>query len=229
MRAGSALLRIVIAESSWLAAIIAAISKWLSSTANQTPIAFTSSANSHSFDSTRPCIHVTRQHETDNTGTTKPDPQPPRIQYIHTCTSSLQIYYLHIRIVFPSTHLRNDGTIINDRPKENEYHRASRHRSPSFLRTIPILIMDLDPAIPGPSSKRDRYIPKCCCGHAECAYLDYNNAALEGLENDLATAAQLGQVNLTCLCLPISSFFPHRGSRHSFSMAELSSCLPVVA
>lgn len=35
---------------------------------------------------------------------------------------------------------------------------------------------------------------RCCCGRSECAYLQHNNAVLEGLERDVATAAQLGQV-----------------------------------
>ncbi len=34
----------------------------------------------------------------------------------------------------------------------------------------------------------------CCCGRAQCAYLKHNNAALEGLESDLRSAAQIGQV-----------------------------------
>lgn len=34
----------------------------------------------------------------------------------------------------------------------------------------------------------------CCCGNLQCAYLEYNNAALEGLENQLETAARIGQV-----------------------------------
>ena len=38
---------------------------------------------------------------------------------------------------------------------------------------------------------------KCCCGRKECAVLQYNNAALEGLERDLDTAAKLGQVSRT--------------------------------
>ena len=36
---------------------------------------------------------------------------------------------------------------------------------------------------------------KCCCGRAECAYLEHNNTALGGLEKDLETAARLGQVS----------------------------------
>lgn len=36
----------------------------------------------------------------------------------------------------------------------------------------------------------------CCCGRPSCAYLSHNNAALDGLEKDLRTAAQLGQVRI---------------------------------
>ena len=35
----------------------------------------------------------------------------------------------------------------------------------------------------------------CCCGRAECAYLKHNNQALDGLERNVQTAAQLGQVH----------------------------------
>lgn len=35
---------------------------------------------------------------------------------------------------------------------------------------------------------------RCCCGRQSCAYLEHNTAALEGLERDVRTAAQLGQV-----------------------------------
>ena len=41
----------------------------------------------------------------------------------------------------------------------------------------------------------------CCCGRAQCAYLEHNNAALEGLESDLRSAAQIGQVR--SLLLPL--------------------------
>lgn len=34
----------------------------------------------------------------------------------------------------------------------------------------------------------------CCCGNLHCAYLEHNNAALEGLENQLENAARIGQV-----------------------------------
>lgn len=34
----------------------------------------------------------------------------------------------------------------------------------------------------------------CCCGQQQCAYLQHNNAALDGLEQDLKNAAQIGQV-----------------------------------
>ncbi len=35
----------------------------------------------------------------------------------------------------------------------------------------------------------------CCCGNLQCAYLEHNNAALEGLENQLENAARIGQVS----------------------------------
>jgi hypothetical protein len=36
----------------------------------------------------------------------------------------------------------------------------------------------------------------CCCGRKDCALLEHNNIALEGLEKDLETAARLGQVRV---------------------------------
>ncbi|KAL9132210.1 MAG: hypothetical protein Q9217_000014 [Psora testacea] len=36
----------------------------------------------------------------------------------------------------------------------------------------------------------------CCCGRSQCAYLEDNNAALEGLEKDLQSVAQIGQALL---------------------------------
>lgn len=36
----------------------------------------------------------------------------------------------------------------------------------------------------------------CCCGRLQCAYLQHNNAALEGLEKHLKSAAQIGQALL---------------------------------
>ncbi|KAI9855479.1 MAG: hypothetical protein M1824_006075 [Vezdaea acicularis] len=55
-------------------------------------------------------------------------------------------------------------------------------------------------AMPHPS---DNDIPhpaisdlKCCCGRTDCAFLKHNNVALEGLEKDVQTAAQLGQALL---------------------------------
>jgi hypothetical protein len=37
---------------------------------------------------------------------------------------------------------------------------------------------------------------RCCCGRNDCALLEHNNIALEGLEKDLETAARLGQVRI---------------------------------
>lgn len=52
----------------------------------------------------------------------------------------------------------------------------------------------------------------CCCGNLQCAYLLHNNAALEGLENQLENAARIGQVR-TCLAImfdPSSDTFHFR-------------------
>lgn len=47
---------------------------------------------------------------------------------------------------------------------------------------------------------------RCCCGRNDCALLEHNNVALEGLEKDLETAARLGQVccflNFQPKCIP---------------------------
>lgn len=39
----------------------------------------------------------------------------------------------------------------------------------------------------------------CCCGKLQCAYLEHNNAALEGLETQLERAARIGQVGASFL------------------------------
>lgn len=36
----------------------------------------------------------------------------------------------------------------------------------------------------------------CCCGRPNCAYLKHNDAALRGLEQELQSAAQIGQVSI---------------------------------
>ena len=57
--------------------------------------------------------------------------------------------------------------------------------------------------------------PTCCCGHSDCVYLKHNYAALEGLEKDLQSAAQIGQVGEEirnpCLYFFIMAF-PHAGT-----------------
>ena len=47
----------------------------------------------------------------------------------------------------------------------------------------------------------------CCCGREQCAYLEHNKAALEGLEKDLQSAAQIGQVSAHFGCSPICGTF----------------------
>lgn len=44
---------------------------------------------------------------------------------------------------------------------------------------------------------------QCCCGRIDCAYLRHNNVALEGLEKDVQTAAQLGQVRPSTLSMKL--------------------------
>ncbi|KAE8387216.1 hypothetical protein BDV23DRAFT_174879 [Aspergillus alliaceus] len=51
------------------------------------------------------------------------------------------------------------------------------------------------PCIPTHSSSTPTAL-RCCCGRDDCAFLQHNNVALEGLEKDLATAARLGQALL---------------------------------
>lgn len=49
--------------------------------------------------------------------------------------------------------------------------------------------------IPGiPTHSQIQSTLSCCCGRHDCAFLESNNSALEGLEKDVATAARLGQV-----------------------------------
>ncbi|KAL4801927.1 hypothetical protein BDV18DRAFT_154567 [Aspergillus unguis] len=50
--------------------------------------------------------------------------------------------------------------------------------------------------IPTHSSSTTRADLHCCCGREECAFLQNNHDALEGLEKDLETAARLGQALL---------------------------------
>ena len=37
---------------------------------------------------------------------------------------------------------------------------------------------------------------RCCCGKKDCAYLKHNCVALDDLEQEVRTAAQLGQVSI---------------------------------
>ena len=40
----------------------------------------------------------------------------------------------------------------------------------------------------------ERRRPSCCCGRPKCAYLEHNNSAIEGLENEVLQTARIGQV-----------------------------------
>ena len=51
----------------------------------------------------------------------------------------------------------------------------------------------------------------CCCGNLHCAYLETNDAALQGLENQLENAARIGQVSadIMFLILEMRESFHH--------------------
>jgi hypothetical protein len=63
-----------------------------------------------------------------------------------------------------------------------------------------ILSMDSHPhsseALSIPTHSSTPTTLRCCCGRNDCALLEHNNVALEGLEKDLETAARLGQVRM---------------------------------
>ena len=68
----------------------------------------------------------------------------------------------------------------------------------------------------------------CCCGRELCAYLEHNNAAMEGLEKDLQSAAQIGQVS-THLNHP-SSAMPRSSEAHIRTLsADCSLTFPLQA
>lgn len=41
-----------------------------------------------------------------------------------------------------------------------------------------------------------RTTPQCCCGRTDCVHLKHNGVALDDLEKEVRTAAQLGQVSI---------------------------------
>lgn len=45
--------------------------------------------------------------------------------------------------------------------------------------------------------------PRCCCGRTDCAFLKHNCTALDDLEQEVRTAAQLGQVCILSLFLAL--------------------------
>ena len=51
-----------------------------------------------------------------------------------------------------------------------------------------------------PATTPNSEVVKCCCGHEDCAFLKHNCSALDELEEEVRTAARLGQVR-TSLCL----------------------------
>lgn len=63
------------------------------------------------------------------------------------------------------------------------------------------------PSIP-PAHSRTPLSLRCCCGRGDCALLEHNQIALEGLEKDLETAARLGQVREAWLFVDCSFCLP---------------------
>jgi hypothetical protein len=45
-----------------------------------------------------------------------------------------------------------------------------------------------------PTTTPNSEVVKCCCGRTDCAFLKHNCSALDDLEKEVRTAAQLGQV-----------------------------------
>ena len=77
---------------------------------------------------------------------------------------------------------------------------------PSVVSTLESLLLQSPNGMRLPNMDAPE-APSCCCGRSQCAYLEHNNAALEGLEKDLRSAAQIGQVSsrtpnphLTAIC-----------------------------
>lgn len=67
-----------------------------------------------------------------------------------------------------------------------------------------------------PSIPATRANVACCCGNEACAYLKHNQSALDGLERDVCTAAQLGKVSLV-----VSFAAPSLRHRTSLRLAAL--------
>ena len=58
----------------------------------------------------------------------------------------------------------------------------------------------------GSSRPPESSIPQCCCGRTDCPFLAHTGTLLEGLERDVQTAAQLGQVCSTSSALSLFVF-----------------------
>lgn len=100
--------------------------------------------------------------------------------------------------------------------KENKNEKGNKFKNPdvdpganAYRKDIGIVAIRADHDIPSRNAtvtipfpvpqRLSSTVPvelKCCCGRTDCAVLEYNNAALEGLERDLDTAAKLGQALL---------------------------------
>ena len=65
-----------------------------------------------------------------------------------------------------------------------------------------------------PTTTTASEVVKCCCGRTDCAFLKHNCSALDDLEKEVRTAAQLGQVRTFCVAR--DGFCPTSANRRVF-------------
>lgn len=122
--------------------------------------------------------------------------------------------------IFRGTHIQYEKTLLMSSPTLN----PTSLRYKTFIRTnddLPrpsdLARLDLGGHIPdrhstmnlANDSSTDPKL-KCCCGRADCAYLEHNNAAVGNIERKLERAAQLGQVRALLRLLACHSPSPAR-------------------
>ncbi len=93
---------------------------------------------------------------------------------------------------------------------------------------LPVLDADMEHSSLASTTVGSRPLPdlKCCCGKMECAYLKHNNAALEGLEKEVRTAAQIGQVRFASASrLHFATVVSGRGALY---FVQVRSCITVL-
>lgn len=89
--------------------------------------------------------------------------------------------------------------LFRARTTRYEYHLLERLLYSQSCDCLP-MVME------GSSRPPKSSILQCCCGRTDCPYLAHTGTLLEGLERDVHTAAQLGQVCSTSSPLSLSVF-----------------------